>query len=71
MKHRAITLDDDLLSELEKRAAGESVSVQALVDRLLRTALRSAPRRPYRLVLKGWRATPLPGVDLLTRTEDP
>jgi plasmid stability protein len=71
MKHRAITLDEDLLRDLEKRAAGESVSVQALVNQLLRTALRSAPRRPYRLVLKGWRATPLPGVDLLTRTKEP
>jgi hypothetical protein len=67
MKRTTIALDEDLLKDLKKRAADESVSVQALINGLLRGVLRAAPREPYHLVLKGWKAAPQPGVDLFDR----
>ncbi len=67
MKRTTIALEEDLLVDLKKRAADQSVSVQALVNALLRRALRAGPGKPYHLILKGWQATPQPGVDLFDR----
>lgn len=67
MKRTTIALDEDLLRDLKKRAADESVSVQALINALLRGVLRAPPREPYHLALKGWKAVPQPGVDLFDR----
>lgn len=69
MARTTMAIDDDLLRELKQRAAREGRSFQALANDLLRMGLagRYADREPYRLALRGWRAEPQPGVDLLDR----
>jgi plasmid stability protein len=60
-------IDDGLLRELKKRAAGEGRTLQGLVNELLRKALTTPRREPFKLKLQGWKATEQPGVDVLDR----
>jgi hypothetical protein len=60
-----IDLNDELLREAKRRAATEGVTLRELIERSLRTLLKtSAPRRSYRLVFKPVRGKPRPGVRL-------
>lgn len=67
MRRTTLTIDDHLLLQLKKKAAGEGRTLQAVTNDLLRQALVSPPRKPYRLRLRGWKAAELPGVNILDR----
>jgi hypothetical protein len=67
MRRTTLTIEDQLLLELKKKAAQEGRTLQAVVNDLLRRSLTVSPREPYRLRLRGWKAAELPGVDLLDR----
>lgn len=67
MPRTTIDLDRDLLRRLKQRAAAEGRTLQAVVNDLLRRALRPQPREPFKLTLNAWEATPQPGVDLADR----
>jgi len=67
MKRTTLTIDEHLLRQLKKKAAEEGRTLQAVTNDLLRQALVSAPRKPYRLRLRGWKAAELPGVNILDR----
>jgi len=67
MKRTTLTIDDQLLLELKKKAVQEGRTLQAVINDLLRRSLVASPREPYQLRLRGWKATELPGVDLLDR----
>lgn len=60
-------IDDALLREIKKKAAIEGRTLQDVANDLLRQALRSRSREPFRLQLQGWEAKEQPGVDLLDR----
>ncbi len=60
-------IEDDLFRQLKKKAAEEGQTLQRLTNDLLRRALSSPARRPFRLKLRGWKATEQPGVDILDR----
>lgn len=67
MKRTTLTIDDQLLFELKKKAAEEGRTLQAVTNDLLRRSLSASPQEPYQLRLRGWKAVELPGVDLLDR----
>lgn len=67
MKRTTLTLDEHLFRQVKRKAAEEGRTLQAVVNDILRQALNSPPRRPYRLQLRGWKATELPGVNILDR----
>ena len=67
MKRTTLTIDEQLLHELKKRASEEGRTLQAVTNDLLRRSLMSVPAKPYRLRLRGWKAAEQPGVDLLDR----
>lgn len=67
MKRTTLTIDDHLLRQLKKKSAEEGRTLQAVTNDLLRRALASTHREPYELRLQRWKATELPGVDLLNR----
>ncbi len=67
MKRTTLTLDDQLLRELKRKASEEGRTLQAVTNDLLRRSLKAAPHGPYHLQLRGWKAAELPGVDLLDR----
>lgn len=67
MARTTLTLDDDLLRALKRRAASEGRPLRALVNDLLRHALGARKGGGFRLTLQGWKATLQPGVDLLDR----
>jgi hypothetical protein len=67
MKRTTIALDENLWRALRRRAAVQSTSARALANTRLRQALRAGLRMPYRLMLRGWRASLQPGVDLFDR----
>jgi len=67
MARTTLTIDDQLLRELKRRAAEEGRTLQAVTNDLLRASLRSVPQEPYQLQLRGWKAAEMPGVDLLDR----
>ncbi|MGH9453963.1 MAG: type II toxin-antitoxin system VapB family antitoxin [Terriglobia bacterium] len=67
MRRTTLTIDDQILLELKKRAAEEGRTVQAVTNDLLRRSLANNPQQPYQLRLQGWKAAELPGVDLLDR----
>ncbi len=60
-------MDEHLLRQLKKKAAEEGRTLQAVTNDLLRQALASPSRKPYRLRLRGWKAAELPGVSILDR----
>jgi hypothetical protein len=67
MGRTTFVLDDDVLKTLKQRAAEEGLPVQSLANDLLRAALFRKNVESYRLRLKGWKATPRAGVDVLDR----
>ena len=67
MKRTTLTVEDQLLLDLKKKAAQEGRTLQAVINDLLRYSLVANRREPYRLRLRGWKAAELPGVDLLDR----
>jgi len=60
-------LEEPILSEIRKRAACEGRTMQAVANDLLRAALNRPPATGYRLGMRGWKAEPQPGVDILDR----
>jgi hypothetical protein len=67
MRRTTLTIDDQLLRELKKKASDEGRTLQAVINDLLRRSLAPSPVKPYRLRLRGWKATQQPGVNLLDR----
>lgn len=67
MARTTLTIDDQILRELKRKAAEEGRTLQSVTNDLLRRSLRSSPKKAYRLELQGWKASVLPGVDLLDR----
>ena len=67
MGRTTLTIDDDLLRELKKKAAEEGRTVQAVTNGLIKRGLRVPERRAFTIRLKGWPAKEQPGVDLLDR----
>ncbi len=67
MARTTLTIDDRLLRELKRKAAEEGRTLQAVTNDLLRQSLRARSQGSYQLRLRGWKATELPGVDLLDR----
>ncbi len=67
MKRTTLTIDDQLLRALKKRAAAEGRTLQSLTNDLLRQAMAANSHEPYELRLKGWKASELAGVNLLDR----
>ena len=67
MRRTTLTIDDQLLRELKKKASEEGRTLQAVTNDLLRRSLVARPSKPYRLRLRGWKASEQPGVDLLDR----
>ena len=60
-----ITIEDDLLRQLEEKAAEENRSADEVANEVLRWGLK----KPYKLELEGWKwKTELqPGIDLTSR----
>ncbi len=67
MARTTLTIDDQLLRELKRKAAEEGRTLQSVTNDLLRRSLLVRPQGAYQLRLRGWKATELPGVDLLDR----
>lgn len=67
MKRTTLTIDEQLLRQLKKRAAEEGRTLQSVTNDLLRQALATRRRTTYRLRLRGWNAAMLPGVNILDR----
>lgn len=67
MKRTTLAIDDQLLRALKRKSAEEGRTLQAVTNDLLRHALRTKAHGPYALRLQGWKATELPGVDILDR----
>jgi hypothetical protein len=67
MRRTTLTIDDQLLRELKKKASEEGRTLQAVTNDLLRRSLAHSSPKPYRLRLRGWKAEEQPGVDLLDR----
>lgn len=67
MRRTTLTLDDQLLRELKKKASEEGRTLQAVTNDLLRRSLATRPQKSYQLRLRGWKSTEQPGVDLLDR----
>jgi len=67
MRRTTLTIDDQLLRELKKKASEEGRTLQAVTNDLLRRSLAPAPVKSFRLRLRGWKAAEQPGVDLLDR----
>ncbi len=67
MKRTTLKLDESVLRRLKQQAAAEGRTLQDLANQLLRRGLATQDRHPYTLELRGWEATPQPGVDILDR----
>jgi hypothetical protein len=67
MARITLTIDDQLLRELKRKAAAEGRTLQSVANDLLRRSLLAPPQKSYQLRLHGWKATELPGVDVLDR----
>jgi len=67
MARTTLTIDDQLLRELKKKASEEGRTLQAVTNDLLRRSLAKSPAKPYSLRLRGWKAAEQPGVNLLDR----
>jgi len=64
MARTTLTINDDLLRQLRKRAADEGRPLKELVNRLLRDALRPPARKPFKLRWRTERGKVQPGVRL-------
>jgi hypothetical protein len=62
-----LDIDDRLLRILKAKAASEGRTLQSVVNEHLKRAAAAPTGPPYHLRLEGWRADPLPGVDLFDR----
>jgi hypothetical protein len=67
MGRTTLTIDDQLLRELKKKATEEGRTLQAVTNDLLRRSLAVGPSKPYQFRLRGWTAAEQPGVNLLDR----
>ena len=68
MRRTTLKIDDQVLRELKKKASEEGRTLQAVTNDLLRRSLTPSGRiEPFRLRLRGWKASMQPGVDLLDR----
>lgn len=67
MARTTLDIDDRILRTLKARAAAEGRTLQSVVNEYLKRAAAAPTGPPFRLQLKGWRATPRPGVDLMDR----
>jgi plasmid stability protein len=68
MPRTTLMIDDALFSELRKRAAAQSRTIQDVANQALRAGLfGKSTDAPYQLKLEGWDGRPLPGVDLTDR----
>jgi hypothetical protein len=67
MAQATITIDEDLLKQIEEKAAKESRTAEEVANELLREALE----KPYKLELEGWKwKTELqPDIDLTDRNK--
>lgn len=64
MARTTLTLDDDLLRRLRRKAAEEGCAMKDLIDRLLRSALAAPARTGYKLKWRTERGRLQPGVNL-------
>jgi hypothetical protein len=69
MRRTTLAIDEDLLRTLKERAAQTGLTLQALVNDLLRQSLTLRESQDFRLELEGWEAVQLPGVDILDRDQ--
>jgi hypothetical protein len=60
-----IAIEDDVLKQLEEKAAKESRTTDEVANELLRQSFEAA--KPYKLELEGWKTELQPGVDLTDR----
>ncbi len=67
MAQATITIDEDLLKQIEEKAAKESRTAEEVANELLRQSLEA--KKPYKLELQGWNAELQPGVDLEDRSK--
>ena len=69
MPRTTLNLDEVVLRQIKRRALAEGRAIQDFTNELLKQALARprAATRPYRLDLRGWNATELPGVDIRDR----
>ena len=67
MARTTLTIETALLREIKARAARQGVTLQSLINGLLRQALHAPSRTKYRLEIEGWDGTLQPGVDLNDR----
>ena len=68
MSRTTLAIDDDLLKRMKERAAREGRTLQGVANDLLRQALvQQRQSSKTKLVLRGWKASEQPGVDLLDR----
>lgn len=63
MAQATIAIDEELLKQIEEKAAKESRTAEEVANELLRQSLA----KPYKLELQGWNAELRPGVDLTDR----
>ncbi len=67
MSRTTLAINDALLREIKRRAAEQGLSMQALINRLLKQSLMQGGASDYKLELKTWDAELQPGIDLLDR----
>lgn len=67
MARTTLDIEDRVLRDLKKKAAGEGRTLQAVVNEQLKRAAAAPAGPAYRLRLEGWRAQVQPGVDLMDR----
>jgi hypothetical protein len=65
MAQLTIAIDEDLLKQLEEKAAKESRTKDEVANDILRKSFTAA--KPYKLELEGWKTELQPGVDLNDR----
>jgi len=63
-----LVLEDSLFRQLKKKAAEEGRTLQEVANDALRRGLATPlSQRGFKLKMKGWKSTELPGVDILDR----
>ncbi|MGD0221859.1 MAG: hypothetical protein ABSF71_05950 [Terriglobia bacterium] len=67
MARITLTINDQVLRELKRKAAEECRTLQSVTNDLLRRSLLAPPQESYQLRQHGWKAAELPGVDVLDR----
>ena len=67
MSRTTLMIEERLLRELKKKAVAEGRTFQDVANELLKRGLIAGAVAPFTLALQGWRADPLPGVDITDR----